>query len=62
MVGAQKFIQITNIGGLRKLTITNPKKRNALNVDAYAELTGGLFESEMRFIWFDNVSLCRCLE
>lgn len=35
-----KIIRIENFGNLRKFIITNPKRKNALSVETYAELTG----------------------
>lgn len=35
-----KYLKIGNLGKLRKITISNPKRKNALNVQAYQELTG----------------------
>lgn len=41
MASVYKYLKIENVAGLRKLIISNPAKRNALNIDAYNELTGG---------------------
>lgn len=40
MSGSRKTIRIENFGHLRKLTISNPKRKNALSSEAYAELSG----------------------
>lgn len=40
---AKKTIRIENFGNLRKLIISNPKRKNALSIEAYAELTGKHF-------------------
>lgn len=35
-----KYLKIGNLGKLRKITISNPQRKNALNLQAYQELTG----------------------
>lgn len=40
MSSLYKYLIVENVGSLRKIIISNPKKKNALNVDAYMELTG----------------------
>lgn len=35
-----QFFQVIDKSGLRKIVINNPRKRNALSLDAYRELTG----------------------
>ncbi|XP_055323559.1 enoyl-CoA delta isomerase 2-like [Sitodiplosis mosellana] len=42
MSSPYKYLKIENLGKLRKITISNPKLKNALNLQAYEELTDGL--------------------
>lgn len=42
MASNYKFFEIIDKSGLRKVIINNIKKKNALNMDAYRELTGKL--------------------
>lgn len=35
-----KYIKIENVDNLRKIIISNRRKNNSLNLDAYCELTG----------------------
>lgn len=35
-----KYLKIGNLGKLRKITISNPQRKNALSMQAYQELTG----------------------
>lgn len=35
-----KYIKIENFNKLRKVIISNPKQKNALNLQAYSELNG----------------------
>lgn len=44
MTSVYKYIKIENVVGLRKLIISNLAKRNALDVEAYNELTGGVYK------------------
>lgn len=50
-----KFFKVENISKLRKITINNSKKKNALNTQAYQELTGR-FSGNQRFN-FSNLLL-----
>lgn len=47
MASVFKYIKVENAAGLRKLIISNPAKRNALNIEAYNELTGGVVHPDV---------------
>lgn len=40
MSATYRYFQVVDKSTLRKVIINNPKKKNALNSDAYQELTG----------------------
>lgn len=64
MSSLYKYLIVENVGSLRKIIISNPKKKNALNVDAYMELTGSWWNDICALVhlintinfWFRNDS------
>lgn len=52
MTSPYKYLIIENVEKLRKITINNPKRKNALPLQAYEELTGKL----LRINW-ENQSI-----
>lgn len=42
MTSPYKSLKIENFGHLKKVIISNPKRKNALSLEAYSELTGKL--------------------
>lgn len=41
MASVYKYLKVENVAGLRKLIISNSAKKNALDIEAYIEITGG---------------------
>lgn len=57
MASAYRYLKIENVAGLRKLIISNVAKRNALNIEAYNELTGGYDKSETHDYHFNSIRI-----